>query len=43
MGLRPNRWWLGGVICEARSSTDFETVVAVRADFINPDGSISRI
>jgi hypothetical protein len=35
-------YWLGGVISEARSGTDFETVVAVRAHFINPDGSISR-
>jgi hypothetical protein len=35
-------YWLGGVIFEARSGTDFETVVAVRAHFINPDGSISR-
>lgn len=37
------RYCLGGVISEARSGTDFETVVAVRAHFINPDGSISRI
>jgi hypothetical protein len=37
------RFCLGGVISEARSGEDFETVVAVRAHFINPDGSISRV
>lgn len=37
------RYCLGGVISEARSSNDFETIVAVRAHFINPDGSISRV
>jgi hypothetical protein len=36
-------YWLGGVIFEARSGTDFETVAAVRAHFINQDGTISRI
>lgn len=37
------RYCLGGVISEARSGDDFETVVAVRAHFINADGSISRL
>ena len=45
LGTEEGEWHycLGGVVCEARSGTDFETVVAVRAHFINPDGSISRI
>jgi hypothetical protein len=45
LGTEEGEWHycLGGVICEARSGVDFETVVAVRAHFINPDGSISRI
>jgi hypothetical protein len=34
---------LGGVISQAQTSADFETIVAVRAHFINPDGTISRI
>ena len=34
---------LGGVISQAQASADFEVVVAVRAHFINPDGTISRI
>jgi hypothetical protein len=43
-GSEDGEWyyWLGGVICEARSGTVFETVVAVRAHFINQDGTISR-
>jgi hypothetical protein len=34
---------LGGVITQAQMSKDFEIVVAVRAHFINSDGTISRI
>jgi hypothetical protein len=34
---------LGGVISQAQTSADFETIVAVHAHFINPDGMISRI
>jgi hypothetical protein len=45
LGTEEGEWHfcLGGSICEAQSSTDFETVVAVRAHFINQDGSISPI
>lgn len=45
LGTEEGEWHLclGGVISEARSSPDFETVVAVRAHFINSDGTISRI
>jgi hypothetical protein len=45
LGTEEGQWHfcLGGVISEARSGTDFETVVAVRAHFINQDGTISRI
>jgi hypothetical protein len=45
LGTEEGEWHfcLGGVISEARSGADFETVVAVRAHFINQDGSISRI
>jgi len=35
--------FLGGTITEALASPDHETVVAVRAHFINSDGSISRV
>jgi hypothetical protein len=35
--------YLGGVICQAQTSTHYETVAAVRAHFINVDGSISRV
>jgi hypothetical protein len=34
---------LGGIIYEAHSTVEFEMVVAVRAHYINPDGSISRV
>lgn len=34
---------IGGIISQAQTSIDFETVVAVRAHFINQDGMISRI
>jgi hypothetical protein len=34
---------LGGVISQAHASNNFETIVAVRAHFINHDGSISRL
>lgn len=45
LGTEEGEWHfcLGGLISEARSGTDFETVVAVRAHFINQDGTISRI
>jgi len=35
--------FLGGIISQAHTSFDYETVVAVRSDFINRDGSISPI
>jgi hypothetical protein len=35
--------FLGGTITQASTSPDYEAVVAVRAHFINPDGSISRV
>jgi hypothetical protein len=35
--------FLGGTITQASSSPDLEAVVAIRAHFINPDGSISRV
>jgi hypothetical protein len=34
---------LGGVISQAPRSPYFESVVAIRSHFINPDGSISRL
>jgi hypothetical protein len=36
------RWRVGGVIVEAASGELFEQVVAVRADYILPDGRLQR-
>jgi hypothetical protein len=45
LGTEEGVWHLclGGVIKQAQTSPDFETIVAVRAHFINPDGTISRV
>jgi hypothetical protein len=36
-------FYLAGIITQAHSSVDFETIISIRSHFINTDGTISSI